>query len=272
MRAFRVALFAFVLFQVGALAALGAATPVDAQAGSPLTMKLLPVTKMPLVVFAAPLGTKGTIAFDVPVEIARIEKAQLALNAGDFDDRRELSISFNGSAPLAIPDALIGNGRHHPGAIDLPLDSLRKGRNEATFTFTDNLDGTTKGFGVEDAYLLLALADDAAAKPKSTAADVIEHRGDAPVAPPVPTPALVLRKGGVDRVVPSLFCDGRFFVKLSDVAKVTGDGIDADMVAPVNQALTYLGYQSTYDESAMKDASNPRTVVTVGDRATDAGS
>ena len=261
MRAFRVALFAVVLFCVGALAAPGAAPPVEAAAGSPRTMKLVPVTKMPLVVFAAPVGTKGTIAFDVPVETARIEKAQLALNAGDFDDRRELSISFNGSAPLAIPDALIGNGRHHPGAIDLPLDSLRKGRNEATFTFLDTLGGTTKGFGVEDAYLLLALTDDDA-KPADLGEPGREPSG----------PTLVVRKGGVERVVPSLFWDGRFFVRLSDLAKATGDEMDADVYAPVNQALTLLGYKPTYDRSALKDASNPRLVVTVGARTTDAGS
>jgi hypothetical protein len=52
-------------------------------------------------------------------------------------------------------------------------------------------------------------------------------------------------------------------VRLSDVARVLRRPIGQDMVAPVHQVLTCLGYRATYNLQHLKDATNPRVVVTV---------
>ena len=143
----------------------------------PTTVKLKPVTEIPLVVYEVPIGSSGTIAFELPTERANVERAELALMADDFDDRKELTIRFNGSDPLPIPDEMIGDKELHPGRIEIPLDLLRDGRNEAVFTFVDDLGGTTGGFEVDEAYLVLTLKQGSRMKDETTAANLIEHRG-----------------------------------------------------------------------------------------------
>ncbi len=71
--------------------------------------------------------------------------------------------------------------------------------------------------------------------------------------------------GPKERSVPALYCDERFFVRLSDAARALGHAAlpdRLDMVAPVHQTLTYLGYRATYDLTRLKDKT-PRLIVTV---------
>jgi hypothetical protein len=90
------------------------------------------------------------------------------------------------------------------------------------------------------------------------------YEDDPPFKPPKPVPALLLAaKGRTAAKVSSLYCDDRFFVNLSDVARVLRRKADQDMFAPIHQALTFLGDQPTYDFSRAKDSANPRVVVTV---------
>jgi len=98
------------------------------------------------------------------------------------------------------------------------------------------------------------------------------YEDEPPFKPPTPTPKLILASDGKDgATVPSLYCDERFFVRLSDVARVLGRKIEQDMFAPVHQVLTYLGYRATYDLTHRKDSTNPRVVASVRtEKASDA--
>jgi len=86
---------------------------------------------------------------------------------------------------------------------------------------------------------------------------------DAPYRPPEPAPELFINKGFFPDKIPSLYCDQRFFVHASDVAKVLGEQIEADMYAPIDQVLAFLGYDPEYDESRMNHPKHPRLTVEV---------
>ncbi|MFH0965881.1 MAG: sialidase family protein [Planctomycetota bacterium] len=90
------------------------------------------------------------------------------------------------------------------------------------------------------------------------------YQDEPPLEAPKPAPRLMLVRGTRTAEIPGVFCDDRFFVKLSDVAAFTGDPIEADMFAPVNQALTFLGYKPSYDDTRLKDPDHPRLVATIG--------
>ncbi|MBM3891097.1 MAG: hypothetical protein FJ388_18445 [Verrucomicrobia bacterium] len=90
------------------------------------------------------------------------------------------------------------------------------------------------------------------------------YEDDPPCRPSKPTPKLIVGlKGKRGAEVPSLFCDDRFFVKLSDIARVLKQKVEQDMFAPIHQTLTFLGYPPTYDLRRAKDGASPRVVVTV---------
>jgi len=110
---------------------------------------------VPLSLYQVPVGSKKEIVFQLDVDLKNVKKARLALNAEDFDSPEELTISVNGADPLAIPDALIADTGFRTGFINVPLDQLRAGKNNVLFTFTSNLGGTTAGFDVLEALLIL---------------------------------------------------------------------------------------------------------------------
>ncbi|MBM3892059.1 MAG: hypothetical protein FJ388_23330 [Verrucomicrobia bacterium] len=90
------------------------------------------------------------------------------------------------------------------------------------------------------------------------------YEDDPPYQPSKPTPKLIVGlKGKRGAEVPSLFCDDRFFVKLSDIARVLKQKVEQDMFAPIHQTLTFLGCPPTYDLRRAKDGASPRVVVTV---------
>jgi len=90
------------------------------------------------------------------------------------------------------------------------------------------------------------------------------YEDDPPYRPPAHAPKLLVALEGKEPAqVPSLYCDDRFFVKLSDVARALGRNIEGDMYAPIHQALTYLGYKVTYDMRRLRDAKDARVLATV---------
>ncbi|HID06824.1 MAG TPA: exo-alpha-sialidase, partial [Armatimonadetes bacterium] len=66
-------------------------------------------------------------------------------------------------------------------------------------------------------------------------------------------------KGGYKYAsVHSEYIDGRFWVKLSDVARTIGVTIKHDMRAPLNQCITCLGFRAKYHDEHMDDPHDPR--------------
>ena len=114
-----------------------------------------PVSGVPLSLYEVPVGSKKAIAFDVDIDPKVVKKAQLGLRADDFDSRKEVTITLNGGSPLTIPDALIADMGFRTGFVDVPVSQLRPGKNVVLFTFASNLNGTTQGFDVAEALLVL---------------------------------------------------------------------------------------------------------------------
>ncbi len=115
---------------------------------------LSPVTPMPLSLFDVPVGTSETLSFDLAADPNTVNKARLALSAEDFDEPAELTITLNGQ-PLTIPKSLLAGSSAAIGFIEISPDLLRPGKNDVAVTFVSNLNGTTKGFSVLQAFLVL---------------------------------------------------------------------------------------------------------------------
>ena len=105
--------------------------------------------------FGVKVGTTKSIRFDITEDLSKFAKAQFALTSDDFDSREELTITLNGGKPLHIPDTLISDSGKRVGLMDAPLSALKAGENQLTFTFVSNLGGTTGGFDVHEALLVL---------------------------------------------------------------------------------------------------------------------
>ncbi len=80
--------------------------PSPAPAAPRPDLVLSPVTPMPLSLFDVPVGTSKTLSFDLTADPNTVNKARLALNAEDFDEPAELTITLNGQ-PLTIPESLL---------------------------------------------------------------------------------------------------------------------------------------------------------------------
>ena len=129
--------------------------PVQRTSKSSGKTLIQPATSGAVSLFGVPVGTRKSIRFDLADDPVQYAKAQLALTSDDFDSREELTITLNGGSPLQIPDALLSDSGKRVGMMDLPLSALKSGANELTFTFVSNLGGTTGGFDVHEALLVL---------------------------------------------------------------------------------------------------------------------
>ncbi|MFH0965785.1 MAG: hypothetical protein V2A58_17440 [Planctomycetota bacterium] len=138
--------------------------PQEPPPGPPPNMTILnPVSGIPFSLYNVPVGTAKTVVFDCPFDRAAVQSVALALNAADIDDPAEAAVAWNG-APLTVPAALLSDTGPRVGTIPIPADQLRRGRNEAVFTFASNLNGTTKGFDINEALLVLMLQEKAPAQ------------------------------------------------------------------------------------------------------------
>ncbi|MFH0966014.1 MAG: sialidase family protein, partial [Planctomycetota bacterium] len=156
-----------------------------------MVLQVNPASGSPVDCYNQPVGTKKELVFELPLAAKEVISAKLAMMVDDIDSREEATIRLNGGEPLAIPDDAIAEGQFHPSFMDVPLDQLRDGRNVFEFTFVSNLGNTTSGFVIDEAYLMLTVAQEtaqkAASKPgvkvrtQSSVADMIEHRGEEPL-------------------------------------------------------------------------------------------
>ena len=104
------------------------------------------------------IGTAKEITFNVDRDLTVVGGAALALVADDIDAKAEATITFNG-AKLEIADSMLGEGKGFKGRMTIPLASVKAGENRASFTFASKLGGTTTGYSIMEAYLVLMVPE-----------------------------------------------------------------------------------------------------------------
>gem|GEM_PF-581851 len=172
-------------------AVLSVSSALSAANGLNAVLQVVPAAGIPVDCYGKPVGTQAELVFEMPVALETVRQAQLAMMVDDIDSRAEARITLNGHAPLAIPDAAVAEGQFHAAFMDVPVSQLQAGRNVFTFTFLSNLGNSTRGFVIDEAYLLLTVPETAgttaAARPdvklrtSSSVADMVEHRGAEPL-------------------------------------------------------------------------------------------
>ena len=159
--------------------------------GLNVVLQVAPASGSPVDCYAKPVGTKARLVFELPVAPNDLLNAQLAMMVDDIDAREEAVVTLNGNAPLHIPDDAIAEGQFHPAFMDVPQAQLQAGTNVFEFTFVSNLGNSTRGFVIDEAYLLLTVTQETGTRTGSTAgvkvrtassvADMVEHRGEEPL-------------------------------------------------------------------------------------------
>ena len=132
--------------------------------GGPLVTEFWPATAtFPVSLHDVPVGTTKTITVSVDRDLDTVAGAALELLIDDIDAKREAVITFNGIV-LEVSDDLLGEGTGprklgFRDQLELPLDAVRRGENQVTLQFADNLGGSTAGYLVLDANLALRVTE-----------------------------------------------------------------------------------------------------------------
>ena len=126
-------------------------------AGPTTLLQVSPQRGSPVDLYRVPVGTTRELAFELPVKAERIVAAHLAMMVDDIDARNEASIRLNGGSALHIPDAAVAEAQFHPAFMEVPVEQLRDGSNVFVFSFDSNLGGSTLGYVIDEAYLMLAV-------------------------------------------------------------------------------------------------------------------
>ncbi|MFH0963562.1 MAG: sialidase family protein [Planctomycetota bacterium] len=98
------------------------------------------------------VGSQGWLKFELPENLADYREAILLLRVDDIDAPEEADLVVNEKLKATWAKSMIGEGEHG-GAIPLPIDGLRPGRNYFQFTFASNLNNTTAGCAIREAEL-----------------------------------------------------------------------------------------------------------------------
>ena len=112
-----------------------------------------PEQGLPVDLYQVPTGTTGQLVFRVSYAIGTIEKAWLRLSVDDIDETKEAGITLN-ARPVAVHESVLGEGEQS-GVLVVPVDALVEGKNIFEFVFADDLGGTTEGYSVLAATLLI---------------------------------------------------------------------------------------------------------------------
>ena len=124
---------------------------------------------LPFEMYGRPIGASTTITFKLPegVDPSTSPAAFLWLSADDFDSPKEVGIFVNGKGPAYASGALIGEGaKNHEGYVAVDASFLSPGTNSLAFAFEDTVGGTTEGFGVRAARLIVVRSGQAVAENK----------------------------------------------------------------------------------------------------------
>ena len=120
-------------------------------------VRAAPENEMPLDLYGKKVGSKDVMRFDVPVDTKEIREAWLEMNVDDIDEPKEARITLNGKTRIKVEGAVLGEGSGHFGKLFIPVSALREGNNEFEFVFADDLAGSTGGYTILDASLVLVV-------------------------------------------------------------------------------------------------------------------
>lgn len=122
----------------------------------------LPTEAMPLSLYGGPVGEAKTFTIRIPgdYDAGTAKLAVLWLLVDDIDEPREAKIFINGEGPFDPPPTCLGEGAGpeklgREGFITIDPKSLKPGDNELKFVFADNLGGSTGGFDILRAVLVV---------------------------------------------------------------------------------------------------------------------
>jgi len=117
----------------------------------------MPAEALPAGLYGKPVGTSMTLSIRLPEDYdAKAPKlAILWMEIDDIDAAKEGCFHVNGVGPFAPAKEMIGEGISHPGYLKIDPAILKRGVNEVKLTFLDNLGGSTGGWDVLDARLIL---------------------------------------------------------------------------------------------------------------------
>jgi len=149
---------------------------VSAAAAGPLVSEYWTTESAMPDLWGTKVGTAKEITFNVDRDLNVVGAAALELVVDDIDAKSEATITVNGQ-PLAVVDSLLGEGKGFKGRMTVPVTAVKSGTNVASFTFASTLGGTTTGYAIMEAYLVLLVPEDLAdpARLRDVAPDLPEE-------------------------------------------------------------------------------------------------
>lgn len=121
-----------------------------------------PAQTMPLSVYGIPVGEARTLTIRLPDSFkpADYPLTLLWLSVDDIDVQKEARMFINGDGPHDVPASTIGEAKGdsnigRTGYMRIDAKLLKPGVNELKFVFADNLGGSTGGFDIMDAMIVL---------------------------------------------------------------------------------------------------------------------
>jgi len=109
---------------------------------------------LPLAMYDVEVGTVKSIEFDLP-QVGDNEAAYLFLEMADVDKQQEMKTALN-NAVLEVPDSIVNDMDSAFAFFPVDKKILKSGINALSFAFTDNLNGSTKGYHVINAQFWIA--------------------------------------------------------------------------------------------------------------------
>ena len=116
-------------------------------------LELSPVEGLPVDLFGQPVSTSKKLLFEVKHDPVSIDRAWLKVTVDDIDEKQEARIKLNGK-PISVHRSVLGEGLTQ-GVLTVPVTALVKGRNVFEFVFANDLRGTTEGYRITKARLIL---------------------------------------------------------------------------------------------------------------------
>jgi len=122
-----------------------------------------PADVMPFSIYGQPVGYTATMTVRLleDYDPSAIDRVLLWMNVDDIDDPKEAQIFINEQGPIPITKSWLGEGISYQGFIELQPQILRGGDNKIRFVFTDNLGGTTRGYEILEAAVVVVPSGEA---------------------------------------------------------------------------------------------------------------
>ncbi len=109
---------------------------------------------LPLSMYDVEVGTVKSLEFDLP-QVKADQTAYLFLEMADVDKLREMTAALNNTV-LTVPESIVNDMDSAFAFFPVDKRILKQGKNTLSFAFTDDLNGSTKGYHVVNAQFWIA--------------------------------------------------------------------------------------------------------------------